>query len=340
VDELTSHAFSWEERKNNVPRWVPPITSAIPVVKYGKIESIFRDEIDSFDAIQTLVNDYLKDMGRKTPLCFAVFGAPGSGKSFTVQQILERTHQDGFKNPLKFNVAQFATIRDLAVALHQVQDRVLSQQSPPLVFFDEIDTNFDAERWGWLKYFLAPMQDGEFKDGESTYRIGRAVFVFAGGISASFDSFANKKDDARFVDAKGPDFVSRLRGHLDIRGIDHPRGRIDPAVVLRRAIVLRQFLVFKRPEIMDPLSQEARIDPEVVGAFLLVPGFEHGIRSLEAIVDMSHITGTPPSFSLASIPTPKQLRMHVKEFKYFVRGAGQRLWRRHVVEVGNAAKDK
>jgi hypothetical protein len=317
IKKLTEHLLVLEHTNAKPPGWVPPIDSAIPVAEFGKIESLFRDEIDAFDAIGTLVTDYLNDTARETPLCFAVFGAPGSGKGFTVREILSPTLEKGFKDSLKFNVAQFTHIRDLAVALHQVQDQVLSQRTPPLVFFDEFDTNFGTARWGWLQYFLSPMQDGEFKDGESVYRIGRAVFVFAGGISRTFASFASKEKDPQFVDAKGPDFISRLRGYVDIGGIDHPK-RTAPAVILRRAIVLRQILERKRPEIIDSMSKKARIDDDVMDAFLLVPSYEHGVRSLEAVVEMSHITGTPRHFTMASLPDPQQLKMHIKDIKRFL----------------------
>lgn len=72
---------------------------------------------------------------------------------------------------------------------------------------------------GWLKYFLAPMQDGAFKDGETMHPLGRAIFVFAGGTSSTFAEFAGGNPDDHtpshdFKDAKGPDFVSRLRGSV------------------------------------------------------------------------------------------------------------------------------
>jgi hypothetical protein len=35
-----------------------------------------------------------------------------------------------------------------------------------LVFFDEFDSSFEV-KLGWLKYFLAPMQDEVFREGDS-----------------------------------------------------------------------------------------------------------------------------------------------------------------------------
>jgi hypothetical protein len=112
-----------------------------------------------------------------------------------------------------------------------VRDVSLTNQIP-LVFFDEFDADFHG-KLGWLKYFLAPMQAGEFRDHDGTHPLGHGIFVFAGGTSSTFAEFtheANAKapatdegamsDGQVFRDAKGPDFVSRLRGYIDLKSID------------------------------------------------------------------------------------------------------------------------
>lgn len=70
----------------------------------------------------------------------------------------------------------------------------------------------DGRPLSWLARFLAPMQDGVFQERQITHPLGRAIFVFAGGISFSMDQFDRGREDAVFRDAKGPDFVSRLKG--------------------------------------------------------------------------------------------------------------------------------
>jgi hypothetical protein len=50
--------------------------------------------------------------------------------------------------------------KDLTAAFHQAQDRALAEEVP-LVFFDEFDSSLNKEPYGWLKYFLAPMEDGK-----------------------------------------------------------------------------------------------------------------------------------------------------------------------------------
>jgi hypothetical protein len=195
----------------------------------------------------------------------------------------------------------------------------------PFVLFDEFDSALGDEPLGWLKYFLAPMQDGVFRDGDAEYHVGKAVFVFAGGTRSSFERFADNvadgeisKEEAkgasvRFRDAKGPDFVSRLRGHIDILGPNRQRkpGDDDEAFVLRRAMVLRGMLRqnAKCRELFDSRGT-LRMDEGVLRALLYVSSYAHGTRSMEAVIDMSRLAGKS-RFDLSSLPHRDQLAMHV-----------------------------
>lgn len=218
-------------------------------------------------------------------------------------------------------------MQDLKNAFHQAQDRVLGGEVP-LVVFDEFDSHFKSERLGWLKYFLAPMQDGKFKAGESMYRIGKAIFVFAGGISWTFSEFYDQqKDMDDFKDAKGPDFVSRLRGHLNISGINPSlrrngqnalaeancvpgRESIGPVLMFRRAVLLRSLLEDYLKEIFDSNTGIARIDRRVIRAFLRVQEYKHGARSMQAIIEMARVSHRG-DFQRSSLPSLEQLNMHV-----------------------------
>ena len=51
----------------------------------------------------------------------------------------------------------------------------------PVFFFDEFDAASDGAPLGWLSWFLAPMQDGVVLAPGGAWKVGKAVFIFAGG---------------------------------------------------------------------------------------------------------------------------------------------------------------
>jgi hypothetical protein len=216
---------------------------------------------------------------------------------------------------LDFNLSQFDSADDLVDALHQVRDTSLSGKIP-LVFWDEFDTPLDGEPLGWLKHFLAPMQDGAFRQGQLVHPIGRAVFVFAGGTAASIQEFGHDLSDEQLRSAKQPDFVSRLRGYLDVLGPNpHPvAGELDTDRFygLRRAILLESMLRRKAPQLVHVRAgkQVVDIDSGVLQAFLDVPRYRHGARSMEAVIDMSRLSGLG-SYQRSSLPSEAQLDLHV-----------------------------
>jgi hypothetical protein len=63
------------------------------------------------------------------------------------------------------------------------------------------------------------------------------------------------------------------------------------------------------PQIFDD-QEAACIDSGVLRAFLRVPRYKHGARSMEAIIDMSALVGKR-RFTQAALPPSKQLEMHV-----------------------------
>jgi ATPase family associated with various cellular activities (AAA) len=194
IEEEASHRKTEDDAasggENPLPG-TPDHTVLCPFETHGKIKTAFRTEIESFASIRRIIEKYLNDETWTSPLSIAVFGPPGAGKSFTITQILGTVNADIAKRPLEYNVAQFTDPKDLETAFRKVQDEAVSGEVP-LVFFDEFDASFGRVKLRWLKFFLAPMQDGKFKAGESTYRIGRAIFVFAGGISKSWYDFYEK----------------------------------------------------------------------------------------------------------------------------------------------------
>lgn len=288
--------------------WFPSVRVLCPYAEFGKIKTVDRQEIDNLTSLSTVIQKYVEDHRWRKPLSIATFGPPGSGKSFTVKQLLQNVDRQRGQASLEYNVAQFSSVDDLTGAFHQAQDKALSEEVP-LIIFDEFDAAFDGDL-GWLKYFLAPMQDGKFKGRAGTYQVGRAIFVFAGGTARTFAEFCGRAEHGdAFRNAKGPDFVSRLRGYLDIGDINGGDAMSD-LLLFRRAIVLRSLLEDKAATIMDQHTRKARIDPKIVGAFIKAREYRHGVRSMEAILEMARLERG--RFVIASLPPRHQLGMHVE----------------------------
>jgi hypothetical protein len=299
----------------------------VPVAKFGKLLLIDRREVEGYRSIENLLREYDSSRrgGKPKPLSIGVFGPPGSGKSFGVRQIAESIGGERLR-PYTFNLTQLEGPRDLVGAFHIARDEALRGLLPLLVF-DEFDCAYDGQPWGWIKYFLAPMQDGEFKDEGRLHPLGHTIFVFTGGTKATYATFSSPADEQdpdynelerAFVTAKVPDFVSRLQGYVDVQGIN-PDGDDDPdpACVTRRAILLDAFLrnqKHRTENMYQTIGGKARfeIDDAVLKAFLRVRRYCHGARSLEAILGMSQLTGKD-YFGVALLPSNKQLALHVDD---------------------------
>jgi hypothetical protein len=317
----------------------PPALITVPYSKYGSMKLVDPDEIERFSSLAKLLDKYLWTDNWSMPLSIAVFGAPGSGKSFAVKQIIARISPDRRSEPLVFNLAQFASIDHLTGAFHKVQDMALFSQEVPLVVFDEFDADFDGRPLGWLKYFLAPMQDGIFRGKEADYRVGRAISLFAGGTSSSFDEFnaspgaqlQNQEENEEAKRVKLPDFVSRLRGHLDVAGVNPVKSAdgtiapIDRMLLLRRAILLRSSLERNAKEIFRKTRaglQFANIHEDLIRAFLHASNYVHGSRSMEAIVQMSRFIDG--HYVPTSLPMEELLRTHVDAKSFMAEIGGWR----------------
>lgn len=285
------------------------IEKALPDVPYGRfgyLVTVDRQEIESFRAVCTLVEEYLGQERPKRPLSIGVFGAPGSGKSFGISQVANSL-APGKIEKLEFNLSQMNDSEELPDALHQVRDVILHGKIP-LVFWDEFDTALGDKPLGWLRYFLAPMQDGAFREGQLTHPIGRAIFVFAGGTSHTMAGFGDGLSEEAARAAKVPDFVSRLKGFVNVLGPDPQVGEVDPYYIIRRAILLRSILQRNNPALFE--NKTLRIDSGLLRAFLLVRKYKHGIRSMETIITMSQLSGKP-SYARSSLPPESQLNLHV-----------------------------
>jgi hypothetical protein len=263
----------------------------MPMLQAGTFVTVDRTEIEALARIQGRVVEYQRSARGSKPLSFAVFGPPGTGKSFLVRQIAASV---GMGKPLEFNLAQFSDERDLIGAFHQVRDRALTGELP-FVFWDE----FDAQELRWLRLLLAPMQDGYFLEGQVQHPLGKCVFAFAGATSWRADEFgpwhdpdsrAARDEERIWRITKGQDFSSRLSGTLDVlgpnprlqrrtvRGEDAVDDPSDVCFPIRRALFLRAARGLRPDDVLD-------LPQEWIEAFLRVPRYTHGARSFQRVLE-------------------------------------------------------
>jgi hypothetical protein len=280
--------------------------SQIPLERIGRWSSIDRVEIESIRSLRMIMQEYMSQSRPPRPLSLAVFGPPGAGKSFAVKEVAADLF-GGQETSLEFNLSQFESPAELPAAFHRIRDVVL-KGNRPLVFWDEFDTPLAGQKLGWLRYFLAPMQDGEFREGGLPHPLGPAIFVFAGGTHATMVDFRETASREDLREAKGRDFLSRLRGFLNVLGPDRRDDR-DHGYLLRRALLLRSILWRSARKLFGG-DLRLGIDEGVLRAFLTIDGYRHGARSMECIVDMSSLSGKL-KFERSCLPAPHQLDLHV-----------------------------
>lgn len=281
------------------------VLEGVPLGRFGDLLTVDRQEIESLRSIRSLVSEYVAQPRPKRPLSIAVFGPPGSGKSFGITQ-LALSLRPGEIEPKEFNLSQFRSTDELLSAFHQVRDIGLGGKIP-LVFWDEFDSAYE-DKFGWLRYFLAPMQDGKFQQGDLAHPIGKAIFVFAGGTSETLDSFGKDLCEEEKRAAKVPDFVSRLKGYLNVLGPNPQARGNDPYYMVRRAILLRSMLSRDAKHIVR--NGEVQIDSGLLRALLQTWRYKHGARSMESVIAMSQLEGKT-RFERSSLPTKAQLDLHV-----------------------------
>ena len=296
----------------------------VPALRLGPLYTVDRSDVESLRTLESLMRKY-EDAGvQKKPLCIGVFGPPGAGKSFGVKALAQSVL--GPRVPfLEFNLSQFKDSTELVGAFHRVRDEVLRGVTP-VAFWDE----FDSREYEWLQYLLAPMQDGTFQEGQITHPLGKCVFVFAGGTAETHDTFGVEEPNAPGADGdsprreppsdqevsayekalerhrqyklrKGPDFVSRLHGFLDVLGPNQREGTtcVDNSWPIRRAIMLRGILGLKDGDQLD-------IDLGLLYALLKVPRYKFGARSFERIVKTLQGDGSRRHLNRSDLP-PRQL---------------------------------
>ncbi|MFW6156531.1 MAG: ATP-binding protein, partial [Armatimonadota bacterium] len=284
---------------------------AVPVQQIGGWCSLDRREIESMRGLGRIIADYASDRSADKPLCIAVFGRPGSGKSFAIRQLADELLSDDVET-IKFNLSQASHHSELVPVFHQIRDAVVRAKLP-LVFWDEFDARYEGVDLGWLSQFLVPMEDGEFREDGFMHPLGRAMFIFAGATSHSMDEFRRPvfPEEGSAAEAmralKAPDFYSRLHGYVDVLG-PNPQDEEDRYFRLRRALLLRSLLRSRAPNI--EVSRDDSIEESLLRAFLDVEEYRHGARSMRCIIDMSRLSGRD-TFDCSCLPPPNQLGLHV-----------------------------
>lgn len=330
-----------------------PTFPRFPVAEFGKLVVVDRAEIEAFRNMEKLIREYAHHPRKHRPLCVAVFGPPGSGKSFGLKQVAAGSQAARIRD-ITCNVSQLASPDELATPFLLARDAALDDMLP-LITFDEFDTPLGGAHLGWLKCFLAPMQDGVFRYGAADLKLGKAIIAFCGSLYRRFASFVgddsslSKEDRALFQRAKGPDFASRLRGYVNVVGpnptsLDTDSGigfgdrshlvrvctavvqnvAIDHVFAIRRAILIRSLLESQFVHLLDSTGH-ARLDQAVVAALLRVSRFKHGVRSIEAIFEMSNTMRG--RLDKASLPASDQMEAHVPadEFGALIRAYDESL---------------
>lgn len=275
----------------------------------GDLVILSEEEGAVIESLTQLVGSYCRKTEWERPLCVAIFGPPGSGKSFAAKQVAQAA-LEGIGLAMVFteiNLTQVSAPEELADTLTNVAlDSAQAPERMPVVLFDEFDAPRDGAPFGWLSWFLAPMNDGTFRRAGEKVTLKRAIYVFAGGTSDSMAEFVRRCEEPALRSAKGPDFLSRLRGFLDMAGLNSGPER---EMLLRRAIVLRAVLA-KRAR--QERSAGFQLDPEVVASLLRgVRRYRHGARSIQALGEMLALPNESRRVGWEALPPDHLMRLFV-----------------------------
>jgi hypothetical protein len=268
-----------------------------------------------------MVEQYLSDVKEQKadrPLSIAVFGPPGAGKSVAVNKIIEMVGGSETKTRIKvINLSTLSGFDSFDRQFQEIVKELASQKSEiPVIFFDEFDASVAGKPYGWPKFFLSMMEDGK--------PLKEAIFIFAGGTADTFESFSmtdqTRSDEkwAEFCLQKGPDFISRLKGHINVVGVN-PASPEDDLYLIRRALILR-FLVSQAQGLKE--GDKAQIDQNMLNAFLHVPRYIHGSRSMRMLVDLC-VKRDGKIIAMSEVPPIHQLDMQVDGKAFSALASGQ-----------------
>ena len=296
----------YEQAKMVIEKGIENSLQNVPFENIGAWCSADRREIEGVRSVHNAIRNYIAGQ-TKLPLSLAVFGPPGAGKSYIVKEIA-RSLDFPAENILTYNLSQMQSPAELTHAFQEIRDLHLRGDKPPVVLWDEFDTPLDDKKLGWLRYFLAPMQDGEFMEHGKAHPVGRGIYAFAGGTCSCFSDFV--REEMGDKEAKKPDFISRLRAHVDVKGPNgEPDSISDKHYVIRRATLLHSHLKRHAPHLAKK-DGGFEMDSGVLNAFLRTVNYRHGARSMEAIILLSDLAGKQ-KFELSALPPDHILKLYV-----------------------------
>ena len=294
----------------------------LPIFQVGHLRTTDPAEIDPVITLHNVMDSYVSKDRVLRPLCIGVFGPPGSGKSFAVKQVANVISKNFEGNPFdffEFNLTQFASPDEINSAIDPIRASV-AQGKVPIAFWDEFDCRYDDYEFGYLRYFLPSMQDGVTYVHGIPYHIGRAIFVFAGGVKASWagmEELLTPEDPKALQLAKTlkiPDFMSRLRVVLDIDGIEIPDELLRDSASeeeleeLRRILLKRAFIIAHQ---MQTHWRTAARKTSGLLLRLLLARYKFGARSIEAVIEASRASDRLV-YGLPELIAPSAARIHAE----------------------------
>ncbi|KAF2185714.1 hypothetical protein K469DRAFT_631583 [Zopfia rhizophila CBS 207.26] len=280
----------------------------IPISRFGPLKVLDRSEIEAFRAVFNSVYEYLSD-SQTRPLNIAIFGSRGSGKSFAAVHVAKAAAEACSQGTtqLRFNLSQFSSVDDLAAAFNAIRDCTLAG-TLPLVYINAFDAHFAGVRFGWLPHLLSAMHGGQFLDRSDKQHIGPAIFLLGSSTTTSFQGFQDSCKETESSDSPiAQEFMSCLHAFVNVLGLDQVNAS-DALYPVRRAVVLRALLEEREPNLRR--GEGISIDESVLDGLLMIPTFQHGLRSLKSIIAMSKLTGKR-HFERAALPPEKQLSLHL-----------------------------
>lgn len=283
-----------------------------PRLSLGKALVFDRSEIENLRNLRRLIEFYDRYEDGNKPLNISVFGPPGAGKSFIIKALAKNIFSNKKTTPafITVNLSQFRDESELPGAFHAIRDKVL-EGNIPVVFWDE----FDSEDYRWLKSLIAPMQDGIFQEGKETHPIGKSIFIFAGSMTYTMDHFAEEMGKAALIGKKGPDFLSRIRGYLNVFGPNR-KPWFNPATTqwcssgdpkdncysIRRALFISH--------VLRSGNNSLNIDHQLLRALIEVSFYKNGARGLDRL--LTNLSVHPGrKIELSDLPSKEIIQMNV-----------------------------